>query len=302
MSGFNADISLVPLARYANSKIRAQRSSSDFLTWAQGGKESSQNRGDEGLPANKMRPSVLRPSLLATWEPKVSWWREIRARYCPGYKWPVHGTLNPRYGNSIPKTTADASDGLRNGAGDHDFQAATHREQSRAASPHKSTNGDVVLMEPNSFAPGNSYQPASLPDSGNPLFNNVSVTHDYHGKSRGSELNLTDNLYAYPSASVTPSNQSDDGVSHVNPEIIGPYELQHLKPTGSLRTSTLVGSQDKSDVSKDTEVTVNEDILASLNKGMYRTFVKIRNRTLKHIPNGALDHALHEDTMREAVW
>jgi hypothetical protein len=288
MVGFDPDISLVPLARYANSKIRAQRSSSGFLTWARGGRESTQIRDGEGLPANKARPSGWPPRLLATWEQKVSWRREIRARYCPGYKWAVHGALNPRYGESIPNTTADATAGLQDDAGDQNLQAIIHREQSRPALSN-STDGSVVPVTTISSAPVTSRQPAPLPDSNIPLFRDVPAIHDQHGKVSSSER---DSLYADPSASMAPSNQIDDSMS---------YESQHIQSSCGPRTSTLVGSQDESDVPTDTGVTANDDILASLNRGMDRIFEKIRSLALQHIQDGALDHALHEDVMREAV-
>ncbi|KAF1929326.1 uncharacterized protein M421DRAFT_4476 [Didymella exigua CBS 183.55] len=64
IAGFDADISLVPLVRYASSKIRAQKSRADYRTWAQGGKKSKQNRDTEGLPTKKSRPLASEPQLL----------------------------------------------------------------------------------------------------------------------------------------------------------------------------------------------------------------------------------------------
>jgi hypothetical protein len=96
MVGFDPGVDFVPLARYANSKIRAQRSRSDSLTWFQGGKESTQIRDNGGHPAGKVTPSFHPPVLSDTWEKKPSWRHDIRARFWPGYRWAVYGVLNLR--------------------------------------------------------------------------------------------------------------------------------------------------------------------------------------------------------------
>ena len=292
MVGFDPGMSLVPLTRYANSKIRAQRSRSDFLTWARGGKESTQIRDNGGHSADKVFPSFRPPILLDTWEKKTSWRHDIRARFWPGYRWAVHGVLNPRYGIRTPDTTPNGSVGLQNGADDQEPRAETRREQPRPAPSHKSTNGSTVPATTNSFIPGTGHPPTSPHDSDPQPFRGVPVNHDRHGQAGGSKLNETNSLYANRLASVASSSQSDGSM---------PSEVQHLQVADSLRSSTLIESQDKSDASADTGETTNEDILAALNRGMDRTLKKVRGLALQRIRNGALDRALHAEVLRGAA-
>ncbi|KAF3052197.1 hypothetical protein E8E11_009078 [Didymella keratinophila] len=169
------------------------------------------------------------------------------------------------------------------------LQAAIHRERSRPASSHISTDGSVVPVTTNPFIPDNNYPLASPPDSNPQLFRDVPVDHSRHGEAGGSKLSETDNLYENTSALVAPPNQSDDTMS---------CGVQRVHAADSLGSSTVFKFQDESDAPADTEETANEDILASLNRGMDRTFQKIRGLALQHIRNGALDRALHKDVMR----
>lgn len=258
MVRFKAYTSLVPLVRYANSKIRAQRSISDYLTWARRGEDPRQARIDGGLPENTARPSRGEPRLLTTWERKAPWRREACARYFPGYKWAVHGVLNPRYGRRMPATVVNASGGLQDATGDQDRQAAIHREQ-------RSIKDRIVPVTPNPFVSGNSCQPGSLLVSDVPKFRDTPAI-----TASAVRFSETDSLYANPSASVAPSTHSD-GKFHAITETIRPYDRQQLEATDSLRTSMLMESQDRSDTPSRTEAKANEDILASLNRGMDET-------------------------------
>lgn len=278
--------------------IWAQRSGSDYLKWAQGGKQSTQTREGVGFPANKARQLVSSPRLLATRDGKVSWRREICARYCPGYRWEVHGVLNPRYGKTIPKMTADLSERLQNGAENLDFQSAVSKERLLLVLSRESTKDSVVPLTTNPFVSGNSRQPAPLPASDMLLFRAIPPTPDQQRKANRSE---TDSLYADPLASVALSNQNGDGVCHNDTETIGPHKLQHLQVSGSSRTSVLAGPQDKSNAPTNTEMTANEDILASLSKAMDHTFNEMKSLVMQHIRNRDLDYALQEDIVREAV-
>jgi hypothetical protein len=72
-------------------------------------------------------------------------------------------------------------------------------------------------------------------------------------------------------ASVTFSNQDDGRLS---------FEVQHLQAADSLKSFTLIESQNNSDAPADTEDMTNEDILASLDRGIDSTLEKIRGLAL----------------------
>jgi hypothetical protein len=235
MASSNLDISLAPLARYANSKIRARKSRADYRNWIQEGKKSTQTRVGEGLPANKARqPISEEPHLLDTWERKASWRREKRSRYHPVYQWAVHGALNPRYGDPMPRTrsnTPDDPEGIHDSDSDLDTSAGTSQTQSESGSSNNSTNGSMVLIIPSPFAPGNSRYPSPLTNFEVPLFRDVRGAHDQRNRARVPDFNKTDNLFtspsldAYPviprvaSTSVLSSSQHDNSVSKAIPLI-----------------------------------------------------------------------------------
>lgn len=270
MAGFDQDISLVALARFASSKIRTLKSSDDYRKWIQ---ERRQTRGTEGLPTNKLHPSTSGPQLLFTWERLPSGSHEKRASYRPGYKWAVHGVLNPRYGTPLPKTPAakpDASNGpddLQAGAGGQSTSAGAPQARPRSGSADDLPDRSIPPRPPNPNVSAENLQPSPSPNSSYPLTRDVRRTHARGSGGRASALvsdeserpnedsSPAENLTTPRNAStfVASSSHCDQGVSHRNTvDQTGtrePRELRRSQAADSLRTSAPSETQDRSDTS-----------------------------------------------------
>lgn len=310
----DSNVSLVPLVRYASSKIRAQKSTADYRNWTQGGKHSKQTRDTEGLIANKIRPPVSEPQLLGTWELKPSGFHEERARYCPGYRWAVHGVLNPRYGAQEIEPTGeiphapDNHDSLQTGASDTDHPATVSQVQPCQGSSEGSSGGRILQITPNPSVSDYDFRPSSPPSSDIPKFRDVRGVHDQGERTSAPVFNETGSPFLeLPSkaSSVAPLSCLHQRMSHGNKvdrnDIRTSEAPQGTQVVGSLRNITRTELTDRADTLTNTSCLTNRDVLASLNREICRNLEDIRKRTLQRIVDGALDTTLRDGPMREAV-